>query len=72
MMVSRPNPITPETNDKDVARMTVAWAIVQASNYTAVSYVGHGEEARKAMTQAYIETYNAILANERGETVQET
>lgn len=62
----------PETDNADVARMALAWNIVVATNYTGKMSGQQAEVIRSALVKAYIETYNAILANERGETDQKT
>lgn len=54
----------PETNNVNVARMAVALSIVLKTNYSDRSDL-FGDSLREAMTKAYIETYNAILENER-------
>ncbi len=54
----------PDTDATYVARMAVAWNIIVAANYH--GRLPHDSETnRKDMVNAFIETYNAILANER-------
>lgn len=54
----------PATNNVHVSRMAVAWYIVAAANYTGRMPQPSAADLRERLTAAYIETYNAILANE--------
>ncbi|MBZ0295539.1 MAG: hypothetical protein K8L99_23475 [Anaerolineae bacterium] len=57
------------TNSVEVTRMTIAWEIARASNFASTQGGLRGEELRNALTEAYINTYNAILANEQSHFV---
>ena len=54
-----------ETDNITVGRISVAWHIVLASGYATTMHGQPNESIRKALTTAYVETYNAILANEQ-------
>ncbi|MBA3869261.1 MAG: hypothetical protein H0X30_08910 [Anaerolineae bacterium] len=54
----------PHTDDATVMRMSIAWSIVDRAGLQQTTPAQSPEEKRKTLTQAYIDTYNAIIANE--------
>lgn len=60
-------PGLPETNSIAVTRMAVAWNIFLAANYAGAMQGQQCDKIRETVTKAYIETYNAILENERSQ-----
>lgn len=56
--------VVPNTENTEVARMALAWAIVHAAVSKKGLSSGDTDKAAQELTAMYIETYNAILANE--------
>lgn len=54
----------PNTENESIMRMAVAWNIVYASNFHVKNYA-NPDERRKAILNAYLLSYNAILDNEQ-------
>ena len=53
------------TENSDVARIALAWAIVEKS-WGGASTSDSIEKHQDQLTEQYIKVYNAILANEQG------
>ena len=60
----------PNTDSKDVARMAIAWHIVEGALYAHAVKTSDTDDHVKKVAALFNEAYNAILENERGQAPQ--